>query len=261
MIHACQAYASLSGCRFSLAAFDGIWYNSTTRRHEVDEARAHDSGPLLSAKLRAISMVHSFTDRLRNGEPELRQHLTRAFSMQMTESARNSMIASCKAADFFPPLPAPTGVDDKDCSWDEVGLVSAPVIAQRLFNDELRRAHDARALVRAKTASFVVDFAAEIGVELPQLNSERPDMLLQFQNELNWWIQVAANPVESQPAQTWRQCKDGDELGSKIRAESVAPIAIAMMGVYGLAAYAAAKVSRSYVARESSAGRHVEIMF
>jgi len=203
LIHLCQTYASLSGCRFSISAFDGIECDTVNRLPVVNEARSKDDGPLLSAKLRAVRGVRNFANRLKSGEPELLQDLTRAFHLVMKETARNSMIAYCKAEDFFPPLPAPSSVDDKDCSWDQVGLASAPVIAQRLYNDEVHRAHDAGALVRAKTASFIVEFADEVGVELPKLPSERTSMLQQFQQDLTSWTSTCCVPVPNEiPVET-----------------------------------------------------------
>jgi len=206
LIRACQEYAKFSGCRFSIRAFDGIDCESNTRLPVVNDMRSRDEGPLLSAKLHAVSSVHSFADRLKNGDLELVEDLTRAFDLAIQESARNSMIASCKAAEIFPPSPKPSGVADEDCSWDEVGLASAWVIAQRLYNDEAQRLTDLvdgrnLTLVRAKTASFVVEFAEEIGVGLPQMPPERMDMLEQFQRDIVAWKpgpdQLVAQPPSS----------------------------------------------------------------
>jgi len=248
LIRACQAYARQSGCRFNIRAFDGIECDTTTRVPVVSDARARDSGPLLSAKLRAAPMVKSFTERLRRGEPCLLQDLTRAFHFVMKETARNSMIASCKAADFFPPCPAPSGVDDQDCLWDEVGLASAPVIAQRLYNDEKqRRLHDSQALVCAKTASFVVEFADELGVELPQLPSLRTDMLQQFQQDLVSWTATASQTAPNT---------------SDTEADQTAFLAVAMVGMVGLVSHAAVSVAQNAVrarAPQTSFGNRMRI--
>jgi len=137
LIEACQDYATLSGCRFSIRAFDGIDCEPGARLPIVSDKRAQDAGPLLSAKLQAVSSVRSFAKRIRSGELDLIQDLTRAFDIVTQESARNSMIASCKAADVFPPLEH-THVDEQDCSWDAVGATSVLVIAQRSASDAYR---------------------------------------------------------------------------------------------------------------------------
>jgi len=232
LIRACQAYARLSGCRFSIAAFEGIECDATTRIPVVSSVRAHDSGPLLSAKLRAAPMVNAFAQRLRSQEPTLLEDLTRAFHFVMKETARNSMIATCKAADFFPPSPAPSSVHSQDCHWDEVGLASAPVIAQRLYNDEKHRLLDDEALVRAKTASFVVEFADELGVKLPALPEARTDMLQQFQQDLASWT-AADRPLQPFPCE------------SECQPEQTAFLtAYLAVGMVGLAGHAAVRVAQ-----------------
>lgn len=245
LILACQTYASLSGCRFSISAFDGIDCDAATRVPVVDQDRSKDEGPLLSAKLRAVRSVKDFAKRLKSGEPELLQDLTRAFHLVMKETARNSMIAYCKAEDFFPPLPAPSSVDDQDCSWDEVGLASAPVIAQRLYNDEVLRLGDAGALVRAKTASFVVEFADEVGVELPNLPSERTNMLQQFQQDLASWAATSSTPMpvpKVRPA-----AEDG-----RIRLFWGAAAAVAFVSVVGIVGQAGAHAVQNAARKSSS---------
>lgn len=246
-IHACQTYASLSGCRFSISAFDGIQCDSGTCLPVVSDIRAKDDGPLLAAKLRAVRHVKDFANRLKNGEPYLLEDLTRAFHLVMKETARNSMIAYCKAEDFFPPLPAPSSVDDKDCSWDEVGLASAPVIAQRLYNDEVHRANDAEALVLAKTASFVVEFADEVGVELPTLPPERTNMLQQFQQDLASWTSMQTGTTVSASAEP--------QDDSWMRAATiVVPVATAVlsMAVAGMVGHAAARAVQGSVRTRTS---------
>jgi hypothetical protein len=254
LIRACQAYAKLSGCRFSITAFDGIECDVATRIPVVSDKRAQDAGPLLSAKLRAAPMVSSFAKRIRSGEPSLLQDLTRAFHFVMKETARNSMIASCKAADFFPPTPAPSSVDDQDCAWDEVGLASAPVIAQRLYNDEVQRLHDAKTLVDAKTASFVVEFADELCVELPQLPAQRTDMLQQFQRDLASWTSASASQA---PMPTKCDSDPSAELAAKLAAEHqgrlvLGATAMAMVGIVGLASHAAAHIAQKSVRAHAS---------
>jgi hypothetical protein len=203
LIHACQAYANLSGCRFSIRAFDGIECASLADTPRVNESRSQDAAPLLSAKLQAASVVYRFAGQLKDDEPDLLQDLQRAFDVVIKESVRNSMIAACKAADFFPPPPTTTDVDEEDCSWDEHGLASAPVIAQRLYNDAVQRLHDRTDAmnVRAKTASFVAEFADEVGVQLPEVCQERTDILREFQKDLQAWIAASSQTSQEEPGE------------------------------------------------------------
>lgn len=228
LIRDCQTYASLSGCRFSIAAFDGIDCDKN-RVPVVSDKRSQDAGPLLSAKLRAAPTVREFKKRLRKGDERLATDLTRAFHSVMKETARNSMIAHCKAEDFFPPLPAPRGVDDEDCNWDEVGLASAPVIAQRLYNDEARRLLEPQALVYAKTSSFIVEFADEIGVALPKLPAERTNMLQQFQKDLASWTSSSSEAVSGEDSPTCQSRSSFDARDTLLMGTT----AVAVVGLLG----------------------------
>jgi len=142
-------------------------------------------------------MVTKFTKALQNGDSDLLRELADAYEFVIKESVRNSMIASCKAAEMFPPLPSPASVGHQDCSWDGAISVSAPVIAQRLYNDEVQRLHDPanRQNILAKTASFVTEFADEMGAELPEMPSKHTDRLQQFQQDLLAWTTEAAQPA------------------------------------------------------------------
>jgi len=277
LIAACQEYAKHSGCRFSIKAFEGIRCDENTRVPVVDDVRALDAGPLLSAKLQAVSAVRRFTDRLRGGEPELVQDLSRAFDLVIKESVRNSMIASCKAADFFPPSPSPAGVGDDECQWDEVGLASAPVIAQRLYNDEVHRLQDLvngrnPALMRAKTASFIVEFADEIGVNSPEMPEHRSKMLQQFQQDLVAWTNDPQQPQQPSPCPPAEDISMGDFLqdaGARLcgradkwlsnrhQREALLGVAgFAVLGTVGIAAAVAAnRAALSSTARRTSRAR------
>jgi len=263
LIHACQPYAKLSGCRFSIAAFDGIDCNPATHVPVVTDARAQDAGPLLSAKLRAVPIVRSFTEQLRSHEPDLLKDLAKAYDLVIKESVRNGLIASCKAADFFPPPSPPPNVDDEDCCWDEAGSFSAAVTAQRLYNDEVRRLHDAEQLVISKTASFIVEFADEVGVGLPQMPAERIAMLQNFQQDLAEWTdasyQLALGQSENKPPLK-ALLQDVGEVAGWLSGGAVSKLqdgmvehkdtilwggaALVALGAVGLAAKAGARVAR-----------------
>lgn len=253
LIRACQEYAKLSGCRFSLKAFEGIEYQSGARLPVVSDNRSQDEGHVLSAKLKAIHSVRSFADRLLSGDSRLHEDLARAFDMVTTESARNSMIASCKAADLFPPSPAPASVKEDDCSWDEVCLAPAPVIAQKLYNDEVYRLHNIvngqnLSLVRAKTASFIAEFADEVGVPLPQMSSQKTVMISQFQQDLQLWTERCP-PMAQKQTSLSNLVNNAGELASQLATRenlaAAATITVLGAGAIGAALFATTMRSRA----------------
>jgi hypothetical protein len=235
----CQEYAKLSGCRFSIKAFEGIGCETGSSIPIVSEARSQDTGPLLAAKLQAAPNVRSFSERLRSGEADLFQDLSRAFAMIIKESARNSMIAACKAADFFPPSPAPLSVEDDDCAWDEEGLASPPVIAQRLYNDEVHRLHNIvngqnLTLVRAKTASFIVEFADEVGVTIPGTSSHSAERAEQFQQDIDEWTKrKQISSMQSGAGQIAPQLASRETLAAAAAVGTV--LGFGVLGVMGAA--------------------------
>jgi hypothetical protein len=186
---ASQDYAKLTGCRFSLASFEGIEFPETAALPVVSEARARDTGALLGAKLRALPVVNSTREKLQMESPELEKELAQAFEVVMQESTRNAMIARCKELELFPPSPAPSDVEDTDCSWDDVCAPLAS-IAQRLYNDEVRRLRESVGGVnplqrRAKTASYIVEFADEVGIKLPEkMPEDYLEMLRKFEDTI-----------------------------------------------------------------------------
>lgn len=184
LLEASQEYASHSGCRFRRGSFDGIPTVAATLGSEplrVGVARGGDSGLYLAAKIKAAPFVADFAERLRAGEAGLVEEVERAFNIVIAESVRNAMIGMCQAMDMFPPSPAPMGVDDKDCSYEDTS-VPLPIISQRLYNDQVRRLFDAyggpsRVEQRALTAVFITDFAEDVGVRLPEIPKTQRDML------------------------------------------------------------------------------------
>lgn len=183
LLHASQSYAALSGCRFRSKSFDGLPKEASdgiTIPASISAARARDPGPRLSAKLRASPVVAEFEARLLAKEPGLIEEVERAFRIVMTESVRNAMQGMLQALDMFPPSPPPRGVEDDDCAYEDV-TAPLPVVAQRLYNDKVRRISDihgaGKLQKRAMTAAFIVDFAEVTGVELPPLPDTHRDML------------------------------------------------------------------------------------
>jgi len=183
LVAASRDYAQYSGCRFRSSSFDGVPISTgrSTVPGKIGEplvvssVRSRDSGPLLAAKLRAAPAVRGFTERLQAGEPRLLKELDRAFNVVMEESVRNAMVSAFQRLDMWPPQPTPAGICTEDCSYEDVSAPLA-VVAQRAYNDELRRARDAAevggvssATRRAMTAAYLVDFAHAAGLQLPPM--------------------------------------------------------------------------------------------
>lgn len=189
LLRASQDYSRHSGFRFRRKSFD---MSSITGELQGDSSGS-GAGCLEAreaAKLRAAPAVHAFAERLRAKEPRLLEELERAFRVVMAESVRNSMLGTCKEMGMFPPHPPPAGVEAGDCAFEDVSAPLA-VIAQRLFNDQLRR--EARVDTdaadghlgcmlqrRVMTAAYLVDFASEIGVPLPPMSETCQTMLQEF---------------------------------------------------------------------------------
>merc|ERR1719215_1375722 len=94
------------------------------------------------------------------------------------------MIATVKGLGLFPP-PVPTeGVTADDCAYEDASA-SLPMIAQRLYNDHVRRQRDeggsaGRQQRRAMTAAFLVDFAHHAGAALPESPETYKYLLQEF---------------------------------------------------------------------------------
>lgn len=174
----CEDYAQLSGFRFRKSSFDGIPIGADSGQRCVGPERARDSGPRLAAKMRSAAMVSSFSERLLTRDSDLMQEFHRAFQIVMAESMRNAMMGMFRALDMFPPERPPSAVLEDDCGYEDT---SAPLeeIAQRLYNDEVRRICDSAGSSerRAKTSTFIVDFASSINVPLPDPPETQQHML------------------------------------------------------------------------------------
>jgi len=179
LLHASQRYAQLSGCRFRAKSFD----NLPDEPPCISEGTEVLTDPRVAAKIFACPKVSEFAERLKGGEDGLVDELDRAFRITMVESVRNAMISMFKALDMFPPEHPPPGVDSKDCAYEDVSA-PLPCIAQRLFNDQVRRETDGavagRLQRRAMTAAFIVDFATVHGVPLPPIPETQHSMLSDF---------------------------------------------------------------------------------
>jgi len=191
LLDATHAYAQISGYRFRSSSFDGL-----REKLESDSATAveryvgtseNNDYPRWVAKLQAEPQVRCFQERLQSNEPdpELLADLEIASCEAAAECSRNGMIALCRELDFWPPAPAPKDVSPNDCSYADMSA-PVPVVAQRLYNDDLqrRRCRNAGGQVtpcrRAATAAFLLDFASETGVKLPPFPERYTTMLSEF---------------------------------------------------------------------------------
>lgn len=186
LLRACQGYAGHSGCRFRSSSFDGLERFASSsvagvEPVEVPAARGRDSGPRLAAKLASAETVAEFQRRLAGGDETLSEEVDRAYRIVMAESVRNGMMGMFQTLDMFPPVPAPSDVCDDDCCYEDVSADLA-VIAQRLYNDQVRRLSTdcgGPGLLqrRALTAAFIVDFAEASGYKLPAIPETQQSML------------------------------------------------------------------------------------
>jgi len=191
LLVASQNYARLSGCRFRMESFRGILEERTSGGALGDEEAAvgaarQGSDREHAAKLRAAPAVRMFSERLQAEDPALIEELECASRIVNAEGVRSAMVAAFQLLELWPPTPAPLGIDEEDCCFEDV---SAPmqVIAQRAYNDEARRAVDAsvhggvsKMQHRARTAAYLVDFASEFGVPLPAMRETQVNMLREF---------------------------------------------------------------------------------
>jgi len=189
LLKASQNYASQTGFRFRAGSFDGLddlAEKLSAETGHIAKALEQDasSGSRLAAKINAAPAIKNFGERLVRREPELIEELEKAFRIVVAESARNMMVATVKGLVLFPPKPSIEGVDADDCSYEDASA-PLPVIAQRLFNDQVRRQRDEGGSGmlqqrRAMTAAFLVDFAHHAGATLPESPDTYQFLLQEF---------------------------------------------------------------------------------
>mmetsp|Transcript_6691 Transcript_6691/g.11721 ORF Transcript_6691/g.11721 Transcript_6691/m.11721 type:complete len:321 (-) Transcript_6691:111-1073(-) len=234
-LRASQEYASSSGCRFRGEDFRGICDDllaseapSPSARRDmtsstallqdgkkqvplIGAARSRDAGPLLTVKLQLADALREYAARLRSADKGLEEELDRALRTVLAESARNAMIAQFQALELWPPAPPPA-IDEEDCAYQDVSA-PLPVVAQRLYNDQVRRLCDSTGVLsgleaRARTASFLIDFAQAIGMPLPETSNTHADLMKELAASVSEW--------EQQQQKEWRaSCGEQDEQDVK----------------------------------------------
>mmetsp|Transcript_48642 Transcript_48642/g.135939 ORF Transcript_48642/g.135939 Transcript_48642/m.135939 type:complete len:311 (-) Transcript_48642:192-1124(-) len=208
LLRACQEYAGLSGCRFQPGAFSGPELSkhraADGEQAIVDEIPTDEpQDPFIAAKLKAAPSVEEFRRRLQAGDEELAASVDDAYRVVMTESVRNGIVATCRELLMWPPEPPPPNISTDDCTFEDTSM-PLPVIAQRTYNDELRRTRDsshAPLHQRAATASFLVDFASEAGAIAPAMSESYREMLQAFMLRVEEWTSSQQQQVkfESMP--------------------------------------------------------------
>lgn len=186
LLEACQDYAELSGCRFLKRDF---------QKQQLEGPVGAKPSAIQEAACKAAPTVEEFTQRVLAREEALRECGECAHRLVMTESVRAGIIATCREVGMWPPQPKPSEVPDDDYSFQDTTAPLA-VIAQRAFNDEMRRGQDALLQPlsrRATTASFLVDFVTEAGLPPPTLSSQHYDMLEEFMSRVDEWMGNNAN--------------------------------------------------------------------
>eukprot|EP00927_Polykrikos_kofoidii_P059384 TRINITY_DN54543_c0_g1_i1.p1 TRINITY_DN54543_c0_g1~~TRINITY_DN54543_c0_g1_i1.p1 ORF type:complete len:375 (+),score=39.96 TRINITY_DN54543_c0_g1_i1:187-1311(+) len=190
LLIASEDYARFSGCRFCADDFDvlsPLCPEATSEKCMTRKETSATCDPSLEAKLKAAPVVHGFGDRLKAGDPALLVEIEKAHRLIMMECLRNAMMSSCQRLEVWPPKLPPASVNSNDCDYEDT---SAPFleIAQRLYNDEMRRQRHSVGVSkecpwsqRAMTASFLIDFASENTVALPRLHSSLTLMHARFE--------------------------------------------------------------------------------
>jgi len=233
LLEKCQDYADLSGCRFERGALADFVELKANLPSGLKSGQAER---LVAAKLKAATTIEEFARRLRDGEEQLVHCVDNAYHLVMSESVRNGIVATCREVGLWPPQPPPPDVGTDDCTYEDT-TAPLPKIAQRAHNDEARRQREEGfkvALKRAATASFLVDFAAEVGVPLPTLSSSHEEMLQEFMVRVEEWGQ-------QHQQQQQQQQQHAPVLGSLVARAREA--LLAGLGL-GLAASAAKKIVR-----------------
>jgi hypothetical protein len=155
------------------------------------EAISSENNAMVAAQRKAAPLVREFHEKLKLGDKELMDATLRAYHLSMSEGVRRGIIATCQELDLWPPSSSPQGIPPEDCAYEDTAEPLV-VIAQRIYNDEMRREKDdgMRQLSRrANTASFIVDFAIEQGVKMPPLSESHTQMLEEFMARVAEWTQ------------------------------------------------------------------------
>lgn len=189
LLEACQDYAILSGCRFQSYAFDGS--DVSGKMANLEEWKA--------AVQKAMPKVNEFRKRVQAQEPLLMESIDLAFRLISAEGVRSGIVATCQEMGLWPPNDV--SISDDDCAFQDT-TAPLPLIAQRAYNDEMRREREESLQMvyrKATTASFLVDFVTEAGLTLPSLTESYREMLDEFMKRVEEWSQGASSRFDLCP--------------------------------------------------------------
>jgi len=203
LLAASQSYASHSGCRFRGSDFsDALAKDMEDPMVLIPDADNRAAARVrLSARLEAAPVVTSFVERIKSKEAQLDEEIRLAYDLMMEESVRNAMVAAFRELDMWPPSTAPADVAEDDCNFKDLSA-PVPAIAQRTFNDDVLRKRSAvlgKPCQKATTASYIIDFVYEAGVELPTAaGSQHITRLKEFGDRIADWERKIHNPRDIQ---------------------------------------------------------------
>mmetsp|Transcript_66281 Transcript_66281/g.158563 ORF Transcript_66281/g.158563 Transcript_66281/m.158563 type:complete len:371 (-) Transcript_66281:306-1418(-) len=212
LLRAAQDYARLSGCRFLGRDFRAELARGCGRSSGCSPSLLSDPcndgafvdtgacGEHPLARAAASADVEKFACRLSQGDSDLLKELNLAFDLIMAESIRSTMVGKCRELDMWPPTDPSSGVPSNEvptaCHCDYIEEVidpssSLPSIARLLYNDEQqrksRKTSSALTLRKAMMASFLTDFAAEVGIGAPDMPARFVGVMEQFSSKALEW--------------------------------------------------------------------------
>lgn len=186
LLVASAEYARHSGCRFRSPSFQGLPESNASQDSELE--------PRCISKISAAPMVEEFSQRLREGDEVLLDEVAQAYRLLWRESTRAALAARVRELELWPPVPAPEGVDEKDCDYRDM-TAPLPVLAQRLCNDEATRSEETSR--RLSTASFLADFGYESGVAQPEDCRMIDPIIEEFDARCVEWMQLMQPPAKA----------------------------------------------------------------
>lgn len=197
LLQACREYAELTGYRFRARLFKVHSGEDVPAVGATDDKVEPCSAALRDAARQAAPVIAEYAQRLREGEELLLDSADRAHRLVMGEGVRNGMVATFREVGLWPPMPPPPGVEDDDCSYEDTSA-PLPIVAQRAFNDEKRREKLVPFQQRLSSASFIVDFATELGgVSAPDLAELHSNMMQGLMARVDEWeLSSRARPAE-----------------------------------------------------------------
>jgi len=190
LLDACGTYAAITGGRFTMADFQDC---AEVQTPSADRAQRY------SAAAACKEIVLSFARAVKEQEsPEVVLESRQAYRLVMAESVRNGMKATFCHLQLWPPAPdllEGSPVEDGDCAFEDMSC-TLPAIAQKCFNEDARRTSNplfAGLRRRDVTASFIVDFAADVGLQPATMPETQKIMLSDFANRVEEWTKGQAS--------------------------------------------------------------------